>query len=158
MSSDDPIGQAYDSLTRPLASLIEEWRERAKEECTERGQGWVGAQFAFEVCANDLEERAAVINRQPMTGFAHSPGPWRWLKDKSRTPRKLAMVTTPNGSQAIDCTDSGENFAQDEANARLIATAPEMYALLREIVADDIAQGVASDWTFRAKALLDKAE
>lgn len=64
-----------------------------------------------------------------------SPAPWRPLLDHPRTgPRKrMALVNTSNGRTSIDFTGSGEDYAQDCANARLGAQAPELLAALKAI-------------------------
>lgn len=66
----------------------------------------------------------------------HSPGPWLASCDMPRAVNPMALVTTPNGSRSIDCTGSGENYAQDCANANLIAAATALYEILQNIVID----------------------
>jgi hypothetical protein len=66
----------------------------------------------------------------------HSPGPWRDVSDEpSKSRRPMAMVNVGGeGRMCVDCTDSGKNFAQDLANARLIAAAPDLLAALIRFV------------------------
>lgn len=66
----------------------------------------------------------------------HTPGPWFDISDDAKgrpnMPRMAMVSTSYAGSrQAIDCTGSGENYAQDCANARLIAAAPELLGALK---------------------------
>ena len=65
-----------------------------------------------------------------------TPGPWTAILDKPTEKRyRMALVGTTAGNAAIDCTRSGESFAQDCANARLVAAAPDLLNSLREAVA-----------------------
>lgn len=63
-----------------------------------------------------------------------SPGPWTDISDsaKESKARRMALVSTGNSRQAIDVTGSGENYAQDRANAALVSRAPVMHAALIE--------------------------
>lgn len=38
-----------------LRALVEEWREKAREECIDRPPGWVGAECALNGCADELD-------------------------------------------------------------------------------------------------------
>lgn len=57
----------------------------------------------------------------------HSPGPWRWRKadDYSR------VLLDAKDSPLLPPNTDGEGVNVDDANARLIAAAPEMLALLQ---------------------------
>lgn len=62
----------------------------------------------------------------------HTPGPWEAIiiKPSKRDQVGTAMVRA-GGSLAIECSHSGDTFAESAANARLIAAAPEMLAALK---------------------------
>lgn len=83
----------------------------------------------------------------------HSPGPWKAATDHHRTNKRkrMALVATTNGRMSIDCTESDETYAPDCANARLIAEAPAMAALLARLVyiwpqiADPAIDGLATE-------------
>lgn len=65
-----------------------------------------------------------------------TPPPWTAQCDKAGKPGAMALVvTSAKGARcrAIDCTGSGETYAEDCANARLIATAPDMRKALHNI-------------------------
>jgi hypothetical protein len=64
----------------------------------------------------------------------HTLGPWQNISDTGRSPPpQMALVATPGGKAAIDCTGSGKTFAEDRANAHLIAAAPDMLSALRMV-------------------------
>lgn len=70
----------------------------------------------------------------------HTPGPWIWT-DRFYTMSGEPCMTLlgDNESYGILCTDGISNSPQgigNEANARLIAAAPELLEALREIMAD----------------------
>ena len=52
---------------------------------------------------------------------AHTPGPWRAMVNKPKARQPMALVATLDGDMSIDCTRSGQDYAEDCANARLIA-------------------------------------
>jgi hypothetical protein len=72
-------------------------------------------------------------------GAAHTPGPWRVVDDGSRCDG--VWVSPPDGAKPVICDLIGRVFdreagcsqitPEDEANARLIAAAPEMYEALK---------------------------
>ena len=55
----------------------------------------------------------------------HTPGPWRYRMHEDGT----ATVSAPDGCAPAKVWD----YPNADANARLIAQAPAMYALLREL-------------------------
>jgi hypothetical protein len=103
--------------------------------------------------------RSAVVARVAAGGvlMAHSPGPWRLLVDPPQMKRKrMALVITPHGRLAIDCTHSGATYEEDVANARLIAAAPDLLEALKELFADykTLADsGDAGNWSLEGKAV-----
>lgn len=64
----------------------------------------------------------------------HTPGPWAAILDGRSKPKqgmmihKMALVRTISGHTCIDATGSGADYAEDCANARLIASAPDLLA------------------------------
>ena len=65
---------------------------------------------------------------------AHTPGPWKVVdKIDGRKPRSMALVAA-GGDMSIDCTRSGDTRAESNANARLIAAAPDLLAELEHLV------------------------
>ena len=58
----------------------------------------------------------------------HTPGPWRFMTDT--TGEYLAVFATPQGGTKVICPVK----IADEANAHLIAAAPELLDALRALV------------------------
>jgi hypothetical protein len=91
-----------------------------------------------------------------------TPGPWADVS-QARGRDKSSLVATSDGPLAIDCTQSGKTLAQDRANARLIAAAPDLYEALAQVVAEydvsdhDDMHRVASDMVRIARAALASA-
>lgn len=72
---------------------------------------------------------------------AHTPGPWRWteeFRDESGNPT-WTLIGTGDGLYGIlTCaTDSSPQDLNDEANARLIAAAPDHALVARVLAAGD---------------------
>ena len=59
----------------------------------------------------------------------YSPGPWSVAKKSKLT----GAVVAEDGEMVCDPTGAGRYEDEAEANARLIASAPEMYALLGRV-------------------------
>lgn len=68
----------------------------------------------------------------------HTPGPWRAICDSPGTLKiaRMAMVATNGGRTSMDCTGSGKDYAEDCANAQLIAQAPALLHWLSSPVRD----------------------
>jgi hypothetical protein len=68
---------------------------------------------------------------------AHTPGPWVAHCDDPRSKNGMALVVAHKGrgTMSIDATRSGASFAEDCANARLIAAAPDLLAALKTLAA-----------------------
>ena len=91
--------------------------------------------------------------------MSHTPGPWAingWnivQQDCDYTFPLLAKVCNGNRSLTLDAIN---------ANARLIAAAPELLAALKELVSYDEGCSEASDYGYevlhRCKAAINKAE
>jgi len=69
------------------------------------------------------------------TNVAHTPGPWRLTPYSSIVGRGVVA----NGGIVI-ATIHGDPHPSAEANARLIATAPELLEALRELLASQLTQ------------------
>lgn len=77
----------------------------------------------------------------------HTQGPWTAHLEKPKKKKgiynpPMSLVVTNSNSEratAIDCTCSGASKEEDDANARLIAAAPELLHAL-ECALGDIAQ------------------
>ncbi len=84
--------------------------------------------------------------------MTHTPGPWK-IQDCA-WPRS-AYVITHNGRQAIATTvDDSEN---EEADARLIAAAPDMFRILKELLMPCPPE-YAEATEQRIKALIERVE
>lgn len=70
----------------------------------------------------------------------HTPGPWLARidpppkKGRIASTRMQMVLTSAPQSIAIDCTGSGETLIESEANAHLIAAAPELLSELRGVL------------------------
>jgi hypothetical protein len=83
--------------------------------------------------------------------MAHTPGPWRVFGDSIRqedgTPwcesHPICRVANANGAVADDCVDP-----DSDANARLIAAAPELLEAVEALVkrGQKRGQGAANNW------------
>ena len=86
---------------------------------------------------------------------AHTPGPWITdSKERTDTARYIMAAARPfpHTIARIDLV----NRAEDEANAALIAAAPEMYEALRDLLAVK-PNSDAPEWV-AARAAIDRAE
>ena len=92
-----------------------------------------------------------------MSAPKHTPGPWAILETGCAHP------TITNGIGVNVCTVSGTDMGymlpaeEERANARLIAAAPELLAMLYELAPEDC-NGDESCRHCRAHALLARAE
>lgn len=93
---------------------------------------------------------------------SHTPGPWVADCDHHRRRRRerMALVVTPHGRMSIDCTHSGASYPEDCANARLVAAAPDLYAIVRELLDEmrDNPSVLEPGRAARARAAMAKAE
>jgi hypothetical protein len=99
-----------------------------------------------------------------MSAAKHTPGPWKAVRNAS-----FWEVVTPLPGQTLDQANEyspslayvwGEGEEQAEANARLIAAAPELLEALKEIVGfwDSIVPGeCVNDMHVKARAAIAKA-
>ena len=77
-----------------------------------------------------------------MNNVTHTPGPWSILQWADKRKGFIAVVVEPARHHICDVFPFGQRavgreLAEHEANARLIAAAPELLALLKEIVSPD---------------------
>ncbi len=71
--------------------------------------------------------------------MSHTPGKWNAICDPPKTKlSRMALVTTPSDGRAIDATGSGNNYAEDCANARLISAAPELLEVVKAFVEQEV--------------------
>lgn len=83
----------------------------------------------------------------------HTPGPWLTNVGVSTVPR----IIVPRG--ALVATTEGSPLAARDANARLIAAAPELFTALQTLTALCIAQDInLGPAVANASAVLAKAE
>lgn len=92
-----------------------------------------------------------------------TPGPWvytpagRTMADSYSQPFAIAQDEKPN--LIAGCFgDVRGGVETAEANARLIAAAPDMLALLRELIDIEGPQPGTSDWANKVRAAISKAE
>lgn len=85
----------------------------------------------------------------------HTPGPWNYSGPCEMTGRYSIYH---NGPLAY-CADTTVTPGDGEANARLIATAPDLLVALRELVADNMGhpKGVTVPQLDKARAAIAKA-
>ncbi len=101
----------------------------------------------------------------------HTPGPWLWSASPTSGEKSLlgsngAAVIEASAYEGMSFGFAGdETYATQNANARLIAAAPELYEALRGIVADaDLyddeghLQVVHPDSVAKARAALAKVD
>jgi len=100
-----------------------------------------------------------------MSPERHTPGPWEIDRTKNyykpciRHNGTIVAYMADNGSGHVREADKVLAEATDEINARLIAAAPEMLALLKGLVQDWQEMGLVEDDTLgRISGLLAKIE
>jgi hypothetical protein len=92
-----------------------------------------------------------------------TPGPWKAIRDPLHY-GSLSTVYAGSteekagiGAQMLVQVGGWSNPTEQEANAHLIAAAPELYTVLNQIATDIEAQGVLIEWHQAALAALAKA-
>lgn len=101
----------------------------------------------------------------------HTPGPWYMTEQHERGPHGLERMFHIHGGPEdtyvaeVDCYEDRRDVGLREANARLIAAAPELAEALRRIAAvpsdltsDELVQGRALAYERIARAALAKLE
>jgi hypothetical protein len=85
----------------------------------------------------------------------HTPGPWNDDAGLGIVRADMLIVATASGPNETDAVSS---IAQRDANARLIAAAPDLLEALRGM-ADEAYHGVKAQlWMTKARAAIAKAE
>lgn len=67
---------------------------------------------------------------------AYTPGPWRF------DTKRGAIVTSSGDAVAVVCFHGADSLAQENANGRLLAAAPELLAALRELLTEAARSGL----------------
>lgn len=93
-------------------------------------------------------------NRGRQTMSQHTPGPWTVENVEGET---FITVGPPTGSYIAQVSPYHHLVEHTAANARLIAAAPEMYALIRGFFTCDDA-GCEMESHLRAQEILDKID
>jgi hypothetical protein len=93
-----------------------------------------------------------------MTNATHTPGPWHINEELSKRATYLVFSGDGNGYLVANVGNYHTDDKECEANARLIAAAPDLLEALR-FIADDIAEGVKAkgSWERLARAAIAKA-
>ncbi len=81
----------------------------------------------------------------------HTLGPWSVVIPKSKQVRMYVARPPEKGKAApiVDVGGYGDTLEQDEANARLIAAAPELLEALEQILSELPDKGVITQLTLR---------
>ncbi len=100
---------------------------------------------------------------------AHTPGPWQvWDAMEGNTAKLHVGIVQQNGSVRLASLPNMSAIGEDEANARLIAAAPEMLEALEAITGlirdcNNVYQNHAANWIVKqpsfakAEAAIHKA-
>lgn len=86
-----------------------------------------------------------------MSEIKHTPGPWIFYADLPSTEPNWHIVTTANKMRVLANVHIEPGNKMDLANARLIASAPEMIAALIELT--DLEGPLPGNREWHAKAL-----
>jgi hypothetical protein len=88
----------------------------------------------------------------------HTPGPWSVQgDDRPGMQWNRHIHSSPNVAVCFMAHSDGKDNARDEANASLIAAAPELLEALQEVVAFCERNGLQSDAYDTARAAIAKA-
>ena len=86
---------------------------------------------------------------------SHTPAPWYWADNVPDAPKNYRMIVDADGFTIAEPSPMGE------ADARLIAAAPELLAALRDLLEDAVALGICesnmSGSAVAARAAIAKA-
>lgn len=94
-----------------------------------------------------------------MTAAKHTPGPW-FTPEKLYQTRYIEARIGGGMLQEVAACGPTEVPSQQEANARLIAAAPELLSLLVDAVtsfADSVEGGEADEWVIACRTAIAKA-
>lgn len=88
---------------------------------------------------------------KPATNVQATPGPWRY---DGSADSLFWSVELRNGLQTREILVEGFSDVEADANARLIAAAPDLLALVRQY-RDDMRHGVSEDGATRREQAID---
>lgn len=88
--------------------------------------------------------------------MSHTPGPWRVNESKISGKDNISDLTEivgpqRNGSQRLIAKMYGCALPEGQANARLIAAAPELFEALRDIYAALVIEEISAETRTRAR-------
>ena len=89
-----------------------------------------------------------------MSTGKHTPGPWLAVSNRSNT--AFSCIAYPDGYTLATCNNV--SVGDWEANARLIAAAPELLEVLKAFPGFIDDATIGDDWIERAWAAIAKAE
>lgn len=90
-----------------------------------------------------------------MSGAVHTPGPWRWRDDQVLPMGQWTLSPGILIADGNDGTPGGDEH--DRANASLIAAAPDMLALLTELIDIEGPCPGTATWANKVDAVIAKA-
>lgn len=95
-----------------------------------------------------------------MADAKHTPGPWIYYADLPSTEPNWHIVTTANKMRVLANVHIEPGNAMDEANARLIAAAPDLLAASMKAANElrQAARALAKAGDHKAAAVADMAE
>lgn len=93
----------------------------------------------------------------------HTPGPWSvetWPAREGDEQKRPRLVILADGGYLTELEDTfdRETHAAQEANARLIAAAPEMLEALRLVMSDPSRRGLLTDTVEAIRTIIRKAQ
>lgn len=87
----------------------------------------------------------------------HTPGPWRSALKSEKT-WHVGVYTASGEEVAHVAVKSALSSNRRDADARLIAAAPDLYALLRELIDIEGPQPGTADWARKVQAALARVD
>ena len=88
--------------------------------------------------------------------MAHTPGPWKVQPGSGDSEYAFNVVAGEPGSVVLVANVAAEDHATRRANARLVASAPDLLAALRELVAAPNKKRPEHVWA-EARAAIERA-
>lgn len=88
----------------------------------------------------------------------HTPGPWRvWIERDGGRIAILEVCETQDRGRHQHFASIARHWPEAEANARLIAAAPELLGLLQELIDIEGPQPGTAGWADKARAAIQRA-
>lgn len=89
----------------------------------------------------------------------HTPGPWSIHHDVSSLDGHVLIDSSKHGAlaQVVWKMEDDERTPECEANARLIAAAPELLEVAQSILVDDMIQYLPVEYVSNVKTIIAKA-